>query len=300
MTDAPGALLGELRRAEAAELARAGDYDAAVRVLDGLDDLDGEAATGTLLARIHAQRGDFAGAEQAWRRALAAAPDDATAQEGLALTVAIREGRTRRRPLPVGTVGTMGAVGAAAVAVAVTVAAAVVPALTTDPEQSAGTPPSRPTTSSTTTVSTASPEVGTREWSRQVAERLTAPGVRVEEAPNRVRVVFEHGLFLPDLAEFTPTGREALTRFARRLADTDGRVTVIGHGVVVDGGPRTGGSVVALTRAAEAARLLAESTGQPITRFAIRSTEQTDTPHPGDGEADRARNRTVTVVVTPR
>lgn len=296
--DVSGALVGELRRAEATELARDGNYEGAVRLLDGLDD---DPATWTLLAKIHAQRGDLAGAEQAWRRALAVSPDDPQAREGLAVTTAILEGRKRRRPLPVRAVGA----GGAAVVAAVVAAALVVPGLVTDTDPTAGPAPvpassklPGPTASTTSTAGT-DRQAAERAWSRETAERLAGPGVRVEDRQGEVHVVFEEGLFLPDLARLTAGGRETLTRVARRLTGLDVRVSVVGHGVVVTGGPRTGGSTVALARASEAARILAETARQPMTRFTVRSAEQSDKPHPGNGEADRARNRTVTLLVTP-
>ncbi|ANZ41584.1 hypothetical protein BBK82_42185 [Lentzea guizhouensis] len=55
----------DLDRARAADLARAGRHDDARLILE---DLGRDPATLDLLARVHAQRGDLAAAEAAWRR----------------------------------------------------------------------------------------------------------------------------------------------------------------------------------------------------------------------------------------
>jgi len=79
-----------------AELARAGDYDSAVRILATLN--SGDPETLDLLAKVHAQRGDLIAAEAAWRRVLARDPADAAAQAGIQLITQINAGKRRRRP----------------------------------------------------------------------------------------------------------------------------------------------------------------------------------------------------------
>ncbi|MEU8635391.1 hypothetical protein AB0C38_24780 [Amycolatopsis sp. NPDC048633] len=89
-----------LRVAEAASLARSGDLAAAAAVL-----ADAEAAEHArpaeldLLARIHAQRGDFEKADLCWARIQATDPEHAGAADGRALIAAIRARRRRARPL---------------------------------------------------------------------------------------------------------------------------------------------------------------------------------------------------------
>lgn len=90
-----GPLRAALRVAEAAALARAGDLTAAVAVLaeaSGHAELD-------LLARIHAQRGEFEQADLCWARIQATDPEHDGAAAGRATIAAIRSRRLRPRPV---------------------------------------------------------------------------------------------------------------------------------------------------------------------------------------------------------
>jgi len=79
------------------------------------------------------------------------------------------------------------------------------------------------------------------------------------------------------------------------LRGKDVRVTVLGHGIAVDGGPQTGGSAIAVARAAAAAQALAQVSGLPLTSFLVTTADQSASPHPGD----QAKNRTVSLLVAP-
>ncbi|WP_447009277.1 hypothetical protein [Saccharothrix hoggarensis] len=282
MTGPVDALAHEVRLAEAADRARAGDHAAALAALDGVPaDHPGRL---DLAARVHAQRGEYAAAEAAWRRVLEQRPDDAAALAGCALVARITAGRRRRRPVPLTGVAVSVAVVGAAVAVAVLPSAAVLPSEVAD-----RTPP--PVTRVEPSTSTPDP-VSLRLDA--LAAALAAPGVVVERRAADVRVAFAEGLFAPDATVPTPAGREALARWAAALTGRDVRVTVLGHTAAVPGEAAAGGSEVALARAAEAAEVVAAASGLPLTSFAVASADQSDAPHP---PAEQPRNRTVTVLV---
>ncbi|MEU4666894.1 hypothetical protein AB0F91_02735 [Amycolatopsis sp. NPDC023774] len=139
------------------------------------------------------------------------------------------------------------------------------------------------------------------EHSRQqkltaLAAHLGGDGVQVTTG-STVTITFDDGLFGPDAISPSADGRRALAHWGAVLEGQDVRVTDIGHGVAVPGGPATGGWSTALARAASAARVLATASGQPLTTFAITSADQATPVHEG---TDAAANRTVTLEVTPR
>jgi hypothetical protein len=242
-------------RARAAELARAGEHDAAVRILDGLgrdpDTLD-------LLARVHAQRGDFAAAAEVWSEVLAQEPANPSALAGTKLITAITEGKRRARPLPLAVIGSTAVVVAALAGVLVAQQTPAPPPLPT------AAPPSPATQSAAVTPDPREAAL------RSLMTELAGADVRLEQHDDGVRVVFQRGMFLPDSTELSQEGRGQLERWGRLLRGKEVRVTVLGHGVVVPGGPTTGGSATALARAAAAVEVLADAGEQPATTFAAR------------------------------
>ncbi|MCE6996032.1 tetratricopeptide repeat protein [Saccharothrix sp. S26] len=268
--DALEDLAHDVRLAEAADRARAGDFTGALAVLDLVpadhpDRLD-------LTARVHAQRGAFAEAEAAWREVLRLRPDDPAASHGCALIGRITAGRRSRRPVP--------RTGVAA-AVAVLAVALWWPPVEVTVDHGLRPPPVvavRPTP--------------VEDPVDVLARALTTPDVVAERRAGGVRVTFGEGLFGPDATEPTPRGRQVLERWAAMLVGQDVRVTVLGHAVVVPGGPASGGSPVALARAGAAAEVLAAAGGLPLTAFTLASADQTEAPH-----HDPARDRTITLLV---
>lgn len=285
------ALLQRLRRAEAAGLARAGHHDAALDLLAGADAED--PATLDLLARVHAQRGDLAAAEAVWRQVLALDPHHAGALAGSQLAADIREGRRRPRPLPVRTAGTAAALLALAVA-----AGGAALALDRDSGSKATSPAaSHPPTAPTAPPTTTGP--GPTVQLQALAAELAGPEVKIQQRDKDLRIVFNAGLFGPDSTDLTPTGRQALTALGHRLRDKPVHVTVLGHGVAIAGGPTSGGSDIALTRATTAAQTLAESSGLPLTTFSATTADQAAPPWPPTSPQPDPRNRTVTLLITP-
>lgn len=286
----------------AAALARSGSLDAAAQVL-------GEAGTSApaldLLARVHAQRGDFAAADECWGRAGLAesAPERLRAQ-------AILAGKRRARPLVHS--GWL-AVGVAVVAVALVAGGGGWLASSALPEGLSGerrpvaatvtvsvpVPVERPTASAAelAAVVRQAEEAGRRLAQARVlnsaARRLALPGVRVERRRSDVRVLFERGLFWRDTS-LRSGSAELLLALGRQLGDLPVSTTVVGHSVPVPGGPSHGGSEVALARAQVAAGYLADGGGLPLTAFTVVSADQAAGPFP-----ERSRNRTVTLLIRP-
>lgn len=288
----------ELSRSEAAELARDGKYESAVRILAGLD--GDEPETLDLLARVHAQRGDLTAADAVWQRLLEVSPGHASALSGRLLIAEILSGKRRARPLPLVAVG-----GAAAAALVLAGTVAVIVSPSSEPVAVDGAVQAVETTHASASASGA-PSDDARSSDVQDAARLdalmaglTGPGVKLEKRKQDVQVVFDEGLFLPDGTELTASGREAVARWGEVLRGKEVRVTVLGHGVTVDGEPSTGGSTVALGRAASAAEALAQVSGRPMTSFAIMSADQSAAPYRGSGDDVRARNRTISLLVEP-
>ncbi len=304
MTAPTEALAAELALSEAAEYARNGDYDAALRVVAPLD--GDSPPTLDLLARVYAQRGDLDAADAAWRRLLAIRPDDPDALAGRRLIAEISAHRRRRRPVPV-----LALAGAAVVALLVAGLVLVLPVRVDEPGVAVR---------STRQVQTPEPEGAQRERARRLAAEeamrldeaaslrrqlatlaasLAGPGVGVERRKRDVRVVFHNGLFRPDGNEFTRTGRRDLERWARRLTGKAVAITVVGHGVLVPGGPSKGGSTVAMSRGLAAADVISDISGLPLTAFVATSAEQSASPHTQPGPLGQVRNRTVSLLVAP-
>ncbi|WP_086559780.1 tetratricopeptide repeat protein [Streptomyces africanus] len=285
---APGVVLLVSR---ARGLARAGELEDALRLLREAEATE----PGThrdvldLRARVHAQRGETAEAAECWRRVLARHPDDPAARAGLA-----RLGRTG----PVAALGRHRARTALVAAACVTAVA--VGVLTTldgprparaDTDRAAG-GRQIPGAGGTADAGQDKDQAEARR-AAALADDLRAPGLRVTVHGGSVEVAFAQGLF-SEGARLTPAGARHLALLGERLAGRHLSVTVHGHAATVPGAPRSGGSVVALWRALVAARELGAASGEPLTAFTTDSADQRDAPYP-----DPARNRTVTLVISP-
>lgn len=290
--------------------ARAGDLDEAVFLLAGLND----PAADDLLARVHAQRGDLAGADACWRSVQAADPAHPGAAAGRRIVEEIREGRRpdrpRLRPVPVAAAT---AIAAGLVAAGLVAAGLVAAGLTVLTGRDDG---ARPVAAPAVITSAPSPELldqtrradalqqrldaaeaARRATTAAVAalqRRLTAvAGTDVRSRAADVQVVFDDGLFSGG-DRLTGAGAAALTRVGRALRGTHPRITVVGHVVAVPGGRTRGGSRVALARAEIAAARLASASGLPLTAFTLVSADQRQGPHD-----TAAGNRTVSLLVAP-
>ncbi|MGW0837444.1 tetratricopeptide repeat protein [Streptomyces prunicolor] len=283
--------------------ARSGDTDGALRLLhdtrDTRDVLD-------LLARVHAQRGELTEAAACWRRVQEQHPRDPAAAAGLARVERLAR-RGPRAALARHRAGT--AVVAAVCAVAAVTATTV--ALTD------GTHP-RPKGQSVAAdhraqqaadqallrahdqkqqqkqaVQRARDKARRAATTRALAHALQAPGLRPTVRGDAVEVTFTEGLF-SEGARLTRTGARQLAVLGGHLTDLDARVEIYGQTATVSDTPRSGGSVLSLWRALVAARELGAASGRPLTDFTTASADQRNAPYP-----DAARNRTVTVLITP-
>ncbi|MEU6912339.1 tetratricopeptide repeat protein [Streptomyces olindensis] len=275
------------------ERARSGDPGGALELLRDHENLGGHPDVLDLRARLHAQRGETAEAAECWRRVLALRPEDPEAGAGLA-----RLGRT----------GPAAALGrhrtrTALAALCVVTTAVIGVATTLDGPRPARTDTDRAAGRETPGTS-ATPAPGRHQDPAQarrstalatLARDLRAPGLRVTTRADSVEVAFTEGLF-SEGTRLTPAGAQRLAVLGERLTGRHAAITVHGHAAVVPGAPRSGGSVVALWRALVAARELSAAAGEPLTAFTTDSADQRDAPYPDDP----ARNRTVTVVLTPR
>ncbi|MBB4688423.1 hypothetical protein [Amycolatopsis jiangsuensis] len=292
MTGPGGMLEAELVLAEAADLARDGQYPAAVELLSGGPD---DPAYLDLLARVHAQSGDLDAADAAWAAVLRLRPDDPHAEAGRRVLARIRSGRLRRRPVRRKLLA-----GGAVVLAAAVVTGGVVLATRPAPPVAAA-QPDRGLRAELDRLHVAQSSAAAAKTAQQqrltdLAGALAAPDVTVTQGDGEVVVTFDQGLFGPDAISPDPAGRAALEQWASVLKGQSVRVTVVGHGVAVAGGPAGGGSTVSLARAASAARVLATASGLPLTTFAVSSADQTASAHPDGGPE---ANRTVTLEVRP-
>ena len=287
MTD----VIARLTLHQAREAALAGELAVAARLLADADSV----AALDLLARVQAQRGEFAEADRSWARVQELDADNAAAAAGRRTAGKILAGRRLARPLV--TAGRVTAVASTAVLV---LAGGVVWAAVTAPPPAEAQQQLRAESSRADALQQrldaaddariAVADRRTRELDAIAAE-LTMPGVTARRRADDVEVVFDVGVFTGDL-EISDAAAGLLVSVGHRLAGLDVRTTVVGHSVAVPGGPATGGSVIALERAEVAAQHLA--VGRPLTEFLLATGDQARQPF-----SDDARNRTVTLVISP-
>lgn len=302
---APGAdaLRVVLLVSRARTAARSGDLDGALRLLR---EADGPVVAGhhdvlDLLARVHAQRGEFAPAAACWRRIQEQQPGDPAAAAGLARIDRLG-GRGPRAALARHRARTALAVAVCAVA-AITACTVV---LTDD----AGGGPVRPAPSQADRAEQLAQRLDAEHRARQERERaresarrtdaaaalareLRAPGIDAAVDGGSVEVTFTDGLF-SEADRLTSVGADRLATLGGRLAGRQDRVEILGHTATVPGAPTSGGSVLSLWRALIAARELSAASGRPLTAFTTASADQRAAPY-----GSVARNRTVTVLITP-
>lgn len=314
--------------------ARAGDLDLAARLLAGLDGRDGpDADHATVLAalnlraKVHAQRGELTEADACWSRVEAIAPGDPDAAAGRRTLAKIAAGRRHARPVV--HTGRVAVVAAALAGAALIGGGGWLLA-------NGGGDGDRQSSDSVAEADTGSERL--REESRRadalkerlaaieagdtaaaarrdstldaVAKRLAMPGVEIRRHADDVQLVFSTGVFPYD-SVIGAQGASALTEIGRRLADLESgtgtgagagagvETTVVGHSVAVPGGAPSGGSVVALNRARVAAQYLAQDSDLRLTDFRLVSADQRRGPFPAT-EANAPRNRTVTLLITPK
>ncbi|MFW6691585.1 tetratricopeptide repeat protein [Streptomyces sp. MAR4 CNX-425] len=285
---------------------RAGELDEALRLLRAADarDVAERRDLLDLFARVHAQRGELDAAASYWRRVRTRHPDDPAAAAGLARLDRLNR-RGPRASLARHRTRTA-AVAAVCAAAALATGAVGAVALVDDGDPAAG--PAAAAAPAAGQIeervrkelADAAESARTREAARRaeaardLARTLRSPGVRARARDAAVEVAFTDGVFSTG-AELTPAGTARLAALGADLTALDAGIAVHGHAATVPGAPRRGGSVVALWRALVAARELSAASGKPLTAFTTASADQREAPY-----AEDAKNRTVTVVITPR
>jgi tetratricopeptide (TPR) repeat protein len=290
-------LAAELALADAAALARRGEYDAALRVLE--ESTVDSPELWDLKARINAQHGDLPAADAAWQRVLAADPDNAAALAGRKLIGQIQRGRRRRRPVPVLAIGVVVLVllagGAVATAVATGTGGHPVPVAAHGDQALRR----RVDSLESRNARRRAADRQTRQRLADLADALRGNGVRIMQRQHDVQVVFTAGLFPPDGSGLTTAGRQTLASWGPKLANQRVTVTVLGHEALLAGEPAEGGSVLEISRAEAAAAALSTASGLPLSAFTVSGAEQSAAPYPGQDPTSQSRDRTVTLLATP-
>ncbi|MET0237985.1 MAG: tetratricopeptide repeat protein [Kibdelosporangium sp.] len=262
----------------AVDSARLGRYEDAVASLDELGGRESDdPRVLDLLARMHAQRGEFADADSCWARALQLDPDQRSAVEGRRRIVAQQAKRFRPRVLPVA-VTAVAAVAVLGVALPVT------------PSPPPAPPP--PDLSALNAIADRQDQLARdlAAWQtslREPAQRrdqlfaaLSSPRFTAARRDDSVLVTFNEAVFTRD-ARLSAAGRSALAELGRLIKPFGMSVAVIGHGPTVELGFR---------RAQSAAAELTLPPGS----VDLRSAGSTQLPYP----AGNRRNNTVTVLIS--
>ncbi|MFF2185366.1 hypothetical protein [Streptomyces sp. NPDC058155] len=279
-----------------------------------------------LRAKVHAQRGELTEADAYWSRVEAIAPDDPDAAAGRRTLAKIAAGRRHARPVV--HTGRVAVIAAALAGVALIGGGGWLLANGDDGDGQSSDSVAQADTGSdrlreesrradALKERLAALEAGdTADAARRdstldaVTKRLAMPGVEIRRHADDVQLVFSTGVFPYD-SVISAQGASALTEIGRRLADLESdpgagagsgtavETTVVGHSVAVPGGAPSGGSVVALNRARVAAQYLAQDSDLRLTDFRLVSADQRRGPFPAT-EANAPRNRTVTLLITPK
>jgi flagellar motor protein MotB len=294
--------------AKAAQLARQGRYAEAHGVLGelgGRDSTDPELLD--LLARVHAQQGELAAADECWARAQQFGADESGPREGRRLIAQIHARRYRRR--------TGRVVGGVALAVVLLAGAGVAGAVVARPGQSTDPALFRELRETKAADGDLTRQVGElRTQLDQVTMRpertlqdiraeLAGSGLILRSESGTLVVTFPVGLF-PSGAVWSAEGQRVLADLGSHLSRFGGDVsfTVIGHTDDIPVAPNsryTDNADLGFARARVAAQELSAHSGLPLTKFAVTSSGATDPPFPNSAAESRKRNRTVILWVRP-
>lgn len=292
--------------AQAARLAGAGHYDEAEQMLHEAGGREGaDPDVLDLQARIHAQRGEFAAADDCWARAQRAGGDAAAARAGRRRLAVLQARRARKHPVRAGlALVAAAAIGAGGIAV---IQHYPVPGaeLSTRLDVLRG------------EQQRLSGQVGAvaDRFDRAVADRdatlrglgaalAAEPALRAYPSADALAVTFPGGMFSVG-TELAGNGETALDRFASVLPAFADRVTVTvtGHTEAATVSPTLGytdAAELGLARARTVAAHLAVATGLPLSMFLLASAGATAPPFPDGTDAGPQANRTVTVTLRPR
>jgi flagellar motor protein MotB len=278
--------------ANAARLGRQGRYAEAHRVLGelgGRDSVDPDLLD--LLARIHAQQGELAAANECWTRAQQFAPDEPGPREGRRLIAEIHARRYRWR-----TARTFGGVVLAIVLLAGTGVAGTEVATKAAKGDLARQVGDLQTRLNQITVRP-------QQALRNVRDELDGNRLILRSEPGALVITFPFGLFPRD-AILSTEGQRALADLGAHLSRFGGSMsfTVIGHtdDVPVASNSRYADNVdLGFTRARVAAQRLSTYSRLPLTKFVVTSSGAANPPFPNSSTESRRQNRTVILCVRP-
>ncbi|MFC9975880.1 OmpA family protein [Spirillospora sp. NPDC127200] len=244
----------EVALAQARELARRGRLAEAGELLDeAYHDTEPDPAYLDLRARVHAQQGDLARADECWAQAQRLSPENTTYAEGRRRIARMRTGRRLPPILAAGAAGLLaGAAATALLAGGDGEARAPAAAATTTAPAPASPPPAEDVLAGLD---------------------MAMPGVRERRTPGEIAVTFDRGLFGRDTA-LTREGRAQLDRVADRMRPHAGRLrlTVLGHTDALPlrgGGPYAGNMELAEARAAVVREALRERAAVPTAAITV-------------------------------
>ena len=291
--------------AEATHHARAGRYDDARLALEHLGDDD--VAVLDLLARINAQQGNLAAADAYW--AGVQHLDDAH--------TGAREGRQRIRQIWAGTRnGTSRGIGIG-VAVLLLVGTGAVAAQTLNPAEPAADPgvadeldrlaegidALRSADAADESTPTAPAPVDPEAALQTAQEALDDPRWTTDIEGASVAVTFNASIFPGGGTELPESSRDLLSDVGAAIEGLDGAaITVVGHtnDIPTGNGSRyEDNTELGLARALAAAETLAAAIDVPLNAISVATSGDDDPPYPNTTEADRLKNQTVTLLVTP-
>ncbi|MFD6138889.1 OmpA family protein [Promicromonospora sp. NPDC060271] len=294
--------------ADAALHARAGRYDAARHLLDGVGGEDSDdVAVLDLLARVHAQRGDLVRADACWARVERLDPEHAGAADGRRRIRTLWSGKRTGGGLALGAAAACLLLAGGGVVTGWALASRPAdqqadPAVAQELAElrhelnqirTATPPPSDEATPDGTTSREAAlravrDALGDRRWTTTLDART-------------VLVTFREPVFEAGGAETSRSGADVLTGLAGPLGDLkDVEVTVIGHTsdtAPVPGSRYRDNAEVSLARALAAAQVISSGSGIPLSAIDVAGAGDVDPPYPNTDEANRARNQTVTVAI---
>ncbi|GAA1302563.1 OmpA family protein [Saccharothrix xinjiangensis] len=296
--------------ARAADLARSGEFGEAEEVLRELGGRDSaDPAVLDLLARIHAQRGELFDADECWALALRLDAGFAPARAGRRRIAALLARRLRPRTGRVLLAVAWVAVAVAGAGVAVGSRSAEPPG--PDPvvlaELDEVQDDQRAQAERLDGIDDRLGQTALRQQ-RVLDDLLTAlagnPALTTGVESGAVVVAFPTGVFSAGV-RFADDGGVALSDLARRLRPfaADVSITVVGHTEDAQVSGSTGyttNAELGTARATLAAERMSEASGLPLTTFSLSSSGAANPPFSNATTEGRARNRTVTVVVSPR
>lgn len=280
-------LLLEARFAQAVNLARAGHYSEAENLLASMPQEENTTSMRLdLLARIRAQQGRLLEAEALWVQASQLVSGKGAFQAGLD-----RIARLQKRPVRVARV-------LSGVAVLMIVSAAALLAWKVTRELDA-------VRSMVLELRDKSPASapGRPPFATGLEAQLRVPGISFRKQENALVATFEAGLFARGTV-LSASAAKLLTEFGRKLEARAEKVSVEITGCTDDSpvparGKYSDNSALGIRRAVTVVEHLRKTTRLPERLLLVRAGGEANAPYPNDSPANRARNRTVTIRISP-